>query len=329
MSGDINVPYPTAIKTPDLSEARFRTQECLGNPHRMTVLERDRPFFADVRYRSLGGLGLMSSTYGAAVEISCSPPTSLVTMSFVAGGRMFIQDGAARDAGTVADETRGAVLNYQEEVTMRWTPAMRQLMLTIDKRLVDRHLRTLLDEPLHDPLLFKTAVDLKDTGRGLTAAVCTLQRAFESCGKADPPPMLTKEIEHSVLASLLLGLRHNYTDHIFSVQPLPAPRVIRRVLEFIHSSPDAPFTVADLAEFAGVSERSLHAAFRRQLGTSPMSYVRRHRLERVHEELLRLDPSAGVKVTDVALRHGFTHTGRFAAAYRERFGESPSATMRR
>ena len=60
-----------------------------------------------------------------------------------------------------------------------------------------------------------------------------------------------------------------------------------------------------------------------------MSYVRLHRLEQVHEELLIADPSTGVKVTDVALRHGFTHTGRFAAAYKERFGESPSATMRR
>jgi AraC-like DNA-binding protein len=60
-----------------------------------------------------------------------------------------------------------------------------------------------------------------------------------------------------------------------------------------------------------------------------MSYVRRHRLERVREELLSLDPAAGVTVTDVALRHGFAHTGRFAAAYRERFGELPSATMRR
>jgi AraC-like DNA-binding protein len=78
-----------------------------------------------------------------------------------------------------------------------------------------------------------------------------------------------------------------------------------------------------------VSERSLHAAFRRQLGTSPMSYVRHRRLDDAHDELLRVDPTAGVKVTDVALRHGFTHTGRFAAAYRQRFGESPSTTLRR
>jgi AraC-like DNA-binding protein len=60
-----------------------------------------------------------------------------------------------------------------------------------------------------------------------------------------------------------------------------------------------------------------------------MSYVRRRRLEHARDELLSLDPAAGVKVIDVALRHGFTHTGRFAAAYRARFGESPSVTLRR
>lgn len=104
---------------------------------------------------------------------------------------------------------------------------------------------------------------------------------------------------------------------------------VRRVLELIDSAPGAALTVADLARCAGVSERSLHAAFRRQLGTSPMAYVRRLRLKQAHDELLRLDPASGAKVTDVALRYGFAHTGRFAAAYRTRYGEPPSATLRR
>lgn len=37
-------------------------------------------------------------------------------------------------------------------------------------------------------------------------------------------------------------------------------------------------------------------------------------------------PGDGVTVLDVAARCGFGHAGRFAAAYRERFGESPSRT---
>jgi AraC-like DNA-binding protein len=202
-------------------------------------------------------------------------------------------------------------------------------MLTIEKPRIERYLQNLLHEPLPRPLRFHGPVDLSGSGAGITATVVTLRRALEQCGKAGPPPVLAAEIEHSILTTLLLTQRHNYTDAIFSAPALPAPRVVRRVVELIDATPAKAFTVADLAGHAGVSERSLHAAFRRQLGTSPMSYVRHRRLDDAHDELLHLDPTTGVRVTDVALRHGFTHTGRFAAAYRRRFGESPSTTLRR
>jgi AraC-like DNA-binding protein len=36
----------------------------------------------------------------------------------------------------------------------------------------------------------------------------------------------------------------------------------------------------------------------------------------------------GFTVADVAMRWGLMHTGRFAAAYRRTYGESPSETLR-
>lgn len=324
---EIDLPYPLRIRTTDPYEAREQTQELLRCSHRMLVRERDTPFLARVQHRSLGGLGLMTSAYGPSVEIGCSPPIPLITVNFVVGGTMLIESGGTT---TVADDDHAAAFCFHEDVDMTWTPGMRQLMLTIEKPRIERYLQALLNEPLTEPLSFAPEIDLHDGGGpGIVAAVRTLIRALERCGKAGPPPMLAAEVEHGVLSSLLLGQRHNHTDAIFSARALPAPRVVRRVVELIDSTPEAALTVADLALCAGVSERSLHAAFRRQLGTSPMAYVRRRRLEHAHDELLRLDPSSGAKVTDVALRYGFAHTGRFAAAYRARFGEPPSATLRR
>lgn len=314
------------IHTDDPYLARIQTQELLGCSHRMTVLDRESPFLAEVALRSMNGLGLMSSTYGPGVEIGCSPPIGRVAVIFLHGGKMLIDDGGR---GAVADPGRGAVFSFHEELTMRWAPGLRQLMLTVDKALLERHLRNLIDAPLDAPVRFTGAVDLSASGQGIAAAVDTMRRALELCGKAGPHPVLKAEIEHSILTALLLGQRHNYTDAIFSARALPSPRVVRRVVDLIESAPGTAFTVADLASFAGVSERSLHAAFRKQLGTSPMSYLRDRRLERAHETLLELDPAAGVKVIDVALRFGFPHPGRFAAAYRARFGESPSTTLRR
>ncbi|HEX5494228.1 MAG TPA: AraC family transcriptional regulator [Mycobacteriales bacterium] len=324
---DITLVHARVIHTDDPDDAHIRTQEFLGCSHRMTVLGRDRPFLARVQYRPLGGLGLMSHVYGPAVEIGCSPPIDRVTLAFVFGGTLVIDDGGI---ASVADESHGAAFCFHDEVTMRWTPGLRQLMLTIDKPRIERYLRNLLNEPLRHPLRLRGTIDLAGTsGQGITAAVRTLRTAFHLCGRAGPPPVLAAEIEHGILTALLLGQPHNYTDAIFAPQALPSPRVVRRVVELIDGAPQTAFTVADLAAHAGVSERSLHAAFRRQLGTSPMSYLRRRRLDQARDELLRLHPATGARVTDIALRHGFAHAGRFAAAYRRRFGEPPSTTLRR
>jgi len=50
-------------------------------------------------------------------------------------------------------------------------------------------------------------------------------------------------------------------------------------------------------------------------------------MARANEALRRSDP-ARVTVSAVAHRWGFAHLGRFASAYRARFGESPSVTLR-
>ena len=43
----------------------------------------------------------------------------------------------------------------------------------------------------------------------------------------------------------------------------------------------------------------------------------------------RLGSGAATAVTEVALACGFEHLGRFSTRYRDRFGESPSETLRR
>jgi transcriptional regulator GlxA family with amidase domain len=59
-----------------------------------------------------------------------------------------------------------------------------------------------------------------------------------------------------------------------------------------------------------------------------MSYLREIRLQHVRKDLSAADPTE-TTVTEIATRWGFLHPGRFSAQYRERFGEPPSATLRR
>jgi len=57
-----------------------------------------------------------------------------------------------------------------------------------------------------------------------------------------------------------------------------------------------------------------------------MVALTRARLHHVRRDLLAARP--GARVGDIAAAWGFSHLGRFAAAYRRRFGEPPSATLR-
>jgi transcriptional regulator GlxA family with amidase domain len=102
---------------------------------------------------------------------------------------------------------------------------------------------------------------------------------------------------------------------------------IHRVLDYIDQHANEPLTTADLTQVAGVSARGLQDGFQKQVGMSPMAYVRNARLERAHADLLA-NPTS-MSVTDVAMRWGFFHLSRFAGQYRRRFGVLPSTTVKR
>ncbi|MCM0621195.1 AraC family transcriptional regulator [Nocardioides bruguierae] len=104
------------------------------------------------------------------------------------------------------------------------------------------------------------------------------------------------------------------------------PRIVSRVLEAMEADPAREWTSADLAEVSGVGVRRLQQGFRRYAGTTPTQALLGIRLARVHADLLA---GAAPTVAEAASRWGFSHLGRFAAAYREAYGVPPSSTLRR
>lgn len=104
-------------------------------------------------------------------------------------------------------------------------------------------------------------------------------------------------------------------------------RVVQQAEAVIQASPAAPHTVESLARAVRVSVRSLGRAFQCQRGHGPIEALRRERLLRVRQDLLVA--SADERVTDIAMRWGFVHLGRFSRVYATHFGELPSETRRR
>jgi AraC family transcriptional regulator len=95
---------------------------------------------------------------------------------------------------------------------------------------------------------------------------------------------------------------------------------IARAIELIHASYADELSIDDLAAAAAMSRFHFSRAFRAHTSTSPYAFLKRYRVERA-AHLLR----SGRSVTEAAFESGFRDLGRFAQAFRARFGTTPSA----
>jgi AraC-like DNA-binding protein len=102
---------------------------------------------------------------------------------------------------------------------------------------------------------------------------------------------------------------HNYTEALTESEGLASVAVAKRAIDLMHAHPEKPWSTADLARATGASARTLQRSFERSDLPSPMMYLRRLRLHRVHTELAVSSPDS-VTVTMVgprsssAARHG-------------------------
>lgn len=109
------------------------------------------------------------------------------------------------------------------------------------------------------------------------------------------------------------------------IGPRAHPRAVKMLLEQIHQDPARPWTAADMAEVAGTSVRRLQEGFRSAVGQSPTQHLLGVRLQRAR---LDLEQQPELTVSDIAARWGFSSSSRFAAAFRARYGSSPSEHRR-
>jgi AraC-like DNA-binding protein len=105
-------------------------------------------------------------------------------------------------------------------------------------------------------------------------------------------------------------------------------RLVREVDRFLADAGARPVHVSELCSAFNVPRRTLHRAFDEVLGMPPIAFLRRKRLGDVHAALLAAS-GPDVMIREIAIEHGFVQLGRFAAAYRQMFGELPSETLRR
>ncbi|VVQ23600.1 HTH-type transcriptional activator RhaS [Pseudomonas fluorescens] len=147
------------------------------------------------------------------------------------------------------------------------------------------------------------------------------------CQEAEASDPLLRVQEHyaQIIGSKLISLMNTNVSR----ECLSAPNVsFERIIDYIERNLKQDLPAEHLAAQASMSPRSLYALFERQLGITPMQYIRQRKLERIHACLS--DSSCPVRnLTELALDYGFLHLGRFSESYRQQFGELPSQTFKR
>jgi len=104
--------------------------------------------------------------------------------------------------------------------------------------------------------------------------------------------------------------------------------VMRRFQQVLEENIEEPMYVPEICKALGVSERGLRHCCEQYLNMSPKQFLTLRRMHMAHRAL-RSATNANQNVTEIAMRFGFWHLGRFAVVYRSVFGESPSATLKR
>ncbi|MTD58736.1 helix-turn-helix domain-containing protein [Amycolatopsis sp. RM579] len=309
----------------DLDDTREKVGKILC-PHKMYVVGRQARLHARMHCRRLRNIAITYVSYGWDTRVNPGELGSFFAILIPHVGKGHYRSGFEQ---AQTDAQRVAVASPTSSLQMRLSGDCENLVVRIERAAVEAKLSEMLDGALREPIRFELGMDVtKGYARSWYA---TLRHGI---AELDHPetllthPLLMEQFEQSVITGLLLSQPHNYTAMLHrDDRPVPS-RLLGIAIDIMEGHPEWAHTPASLAKHAGVSVRALQKAFREQLDSSPSEYLRGVRLQRVHDELSAAQHDT-TTVGEIASKWGMAHHGRFAAVYRERFGESPKQTLSR
>lgn len=276
-----------------------------------------------VRGARLSNLSVAQIRYGASFEHRV-PAQHMYHLALIDRGEVTAYFGSRR---VTMRPGMVAVTRPEEPVLIpAWGDNTKTMCVQVHPGTIEAELTALVDRPVSLPRL-EGHIDLTTpAGRSWRSALKVLWREVE-----DPDSLLRHSraygahLERLLVRALLFAVRHEHSEAIWAEVAPARWRSVKRAVDAIQAAPERDWALDELADLAGVSARRLQQGFREQMGLSPMVFLRNVRLDRVRRELL----SGAENIGWVSAYWHLGHSGRFAAAYRERYGETPSETRRR
>lgn len=278
---------------------------------------------------TVGALSLVFVRYGAPVAVDAFPTRSRFTLT-VPLGPMQVGPGAGGQAATTY--RRGFVLFEEQHTVMVPDPLAGALVISTTMSRLEEHLTGLLGGAAARTVRFLPSGEGRAAGPPelLESSWHLVCRTLSSVPPGGLGGLLERQLEDVLLSGILMGLPHTCSPELAGdVRPRPSGDVVGRARYWLEEHYEEPVTVHDLAQAMNLSVRQLQHLFRERFGMTPIEVLRDIRYRHARRMLMHPTPS-GVAPTVAAVAHrcGFTHLSRFSICYRERFGESPSETVR-
>jgi AraC-like DNA-binding protein len=252
-------------------------------------------------------------------HISLAPALVFVGFAMRPNPPMF-WGGVELQTGDIIFHSRGERFHQRTTGPSSWS------LLGFVPEHLERYCEALSGKPLSLPAaarILRPAARDAARLRRLHVQAC---RLAETRPKVLAHPEVARGIEQGLIQALVTCLAARARDD--GAARRHHTRIMARFEEVLADHPNRPLPMPQLCALIGVTDRTLRSCCTEFLGISPSRYMLLRRLKRAQVALRDADP-ATASVAEIASDCGFTELGRFAGAYRDAFGESPSTTLRR
>ncbi|CAN5162938.1 AraC family transcriptional regulator [soil metagenome] len=296
----------------DVDDTRERISRVM-QPHELVPVERPRGAPAHMDFARIGRIGFGAIRFGESMHVDVGAIDDYHLVMFCLSGHAAVRvDGQRFDV----DAGHGMICAPEKTFSAELSADCEQFVVRLDRAAVESHTG-------RRDLRFASRLSLDTAAlRPWLQQIGALVTSAASMDRFAQPSVATTEMERLLVALLAAG---QPVSHESFAGGAAAAGYVQRAEDWLHAQADEAVTLGEIAAAAGVPVRTLLEGFNRLRGTSPVRYLRDLRLDRARSRLMLGDGP----VARVAFDAGFAHLGRFSAIYQGRYGEAPSATLRR
>jgi AraC-like DNA-binding protein len=275
-----------------------------------------------IRAAHFGDVSISTFAFGRAVDITPTGLEDAVVVTTAIRGRA----GIAIDGSTFEVDAGDTIIAHEEDrPVFIYEPDTEVLKLRFHRSRIEQFFMEAYGRAPRGRLHFDTSMSDAHTAARWVSLLRFLVLTLNGAGAPSPTMLELASIEQMLMLTLLNSQPHNYANAPCSAARGGASTPFERAHDFIRQHLATDIALADIAQAAFCSQRTLARAFKDAGEAAPMQYVRKLRLEKIRTALLA--PASSRKtVAELAFEWGYRHLGEFNRQYRAAFGETPSQT---